>query len=123
MDNESPVAAWQAEKDQKAGQEVRAQAADNGIWNTNPVVAANAIVGAIAAVGSILVIGGYVESGEVDAIKGAAGQIVPAAFLIVSIIAGVWGRMHAYSPKSAAKIAVVNAAAATGAVPVLAPPP
>lgn len=126
----SPVEAWQADKEQrrmadaqKVGGEVVAQAKDNGLFNTNPVVAANAIVGAIAAVGSILVIGGYVDSSEVEQIKAAAGQIVPAAFIIVSVIAGIWGRMHAYSPKSAAIIAVTNAAAPAGAVPTLDPPP
>jgi fumarate reductase subunit D len=109
--------------DQKIGGEVIRQANDGGVFNTEPVVAANAIVGIVAAVGSILVIGGYVDSDQVDQLKSAAGQIVPAVFLIASIVAGIWGRMHAYSPKSAAIIAVTNAAAPAGAVPTLDPPP
>jgi fumarate reductase subunit D len=109
--------------EQKVGGAVVRQANDGGVFNTEPVVAANAIVGIVAAVGSILVIGGYIDSEQVDQLKGAAGQIVPAVFLVVSIVAGMWGRMHAYSPRSAAVIAVTNASAPAGAVPTLDPPP
>lgn len=102
---------------------VQEQADDNGLFNTNPVAAANAITGIIAAVGSILVIGGYVKGSEVDAIKGAAGVIVPAAFVVVSTVAAIWGRAKAYSPKTAAKIAIANAEKPAGATPTLLPPP
>ncbi len=109
--------------DQKQGGEVVRQAGDNGIWNTEPSVVRGAVVGIVAAIGSILVIGGYVDTGEVDTVKDAAGQIVPAVFIILGIVQAVWTRFSVYSPRSAARIAVANAAKPAGAVPAMDPPP
>lgn len=125
-----PVAeheAWKAQRvaaeEQKVGEEVHEQATDNGIWNTEPAAAAGAVVSIVAAVGSILVIGGYADNEQIEALKSSAGIIIPACFVIAGAVQAIWTRMKAYSPRSAAKIAVVNAKAPAGAVPVLDPPP
>lgn len=109
--------------EQKVGSEVHRQANDNSIGNTDPVMLRTTIVGVISAVLAILVIGGYVTAGEKSAIEEQAGIIIPAVLILAQVIGGIWSRMAAYSPRSAAKIAVVNALAPAGAVPTLDPPP
>lgn len=104
------------------GHDVIKQANDNGIFNTNAAAATGAIVGGVGAIGSILVIGGWIQPPEVEQLKGAAGQIVPACFLIAAIVQGVWTRYLVWSGRSAARIAVENAKPTT-TVPTLAPPP
>src|SRR5215218_5090034 len=126
----SPVDQWQAEKaqraadtEQKVGGEVHRQALDNSLMNTDPVLVRTTIVGVVSAILAILVIGGYVTGDEKSAIEDQAGIIVPAVLILAQVIGGIWSRMAAYSPQSAAKIAVANAAAPAGAVPILDPPP
>jgi hypothetical protein len=75
---------------------------------------AGAVVGIVGAVGSILVIGGYIDEGQRKALQDSAGQIVPAVFVIAAIAQAIFTRMRAYSPRSAAQIAIVNAKAPAG---------
>ncbi len=109
--------------DQKRGGEVVAQSRDGSLTNTEPVMVRNAVVGIVSAVLSILVMGGYIYPGERTGIEEQVGIIVPAVLVLAQIISGVWSRMGAYSPRSAAKIAVANAAKPAGAVPAMDPPP
>lgn len=104
------------------GQAVVEQARDGGINNTDPAIVRGAVVGIVTAIGSILVIGGYIDEGQKDALAENAGIIVPALFAIAAVVQAVWTRAAVYSPRSAAKIAVANAASAT-TVPTLSPPP
>lgn len=109
--------------EQKVGGAVHAQASDNSLMNTEPAAAAGAVVGIVGAVGSILIIGGYADNAQIDALKNSAGVIVPACFVIAATVQAIWTRFKAYSGRSAARIAVVNATAPAGAVPILDPPP
>jgi hypothetical protein len=81
------------------------------------------VVGIVGAAASILVIGGYIDADQSQQLKDAAGQLVPAVLIIVAIIQAVITRLHVYSPKSAANVAVINANAPAGSAPILAPPP
>jgi hypothetical protein len=123
MDNLTPHQQMRVEQEQKVGGEVVRQATDNSLMNTEPAAVAGAVVGIVGAVGSILVIGGYADTGQIDVLKNEAGIIVPACFIIAGTVQAIWTRMKAYSPRSAARIAVANAAATAGSVPALDPPP
>lgn len=103
----------------KTGGEVVEQARDNSFTNREPAVVAGAVVGVVGAVGSILVIGGYIDEGQKQALADNAGIIVPAVFAIAAVIQTAWTRAKAYSPRSAARIAVANAAAPAGTPPIL----
>lgn len=109
--------------EQKIGGEVHQQAVDNSVGNTEPVMLRNTIVGVVSALLAILVLGGYVTGDESRELEAQAGIIIPALLLAVQIISGIWSRQGAYSPKSAAEIAIVNASAPMGAAPTLDPPP
>jgi len=106
-----------------SGHEVVKQANDNSIQNTDPALVRGTIVGIVAAVCSILVLGGYIDESQKQSIIDNVGIIVPALVALISIIQAIWTRMAVYSPRSAAKIAVTNAAAPAGTPPTLAPPP
>lgn len=103
--------------------EVIKQAGDNSITNTDPALVRGAVVGIVGAVASILVIGGYIDEGQKQALVDNVGVIVPAVLVIASIVQAVWTRFAVYSPRTAAKIAVVNAAQPSGSAPTLIPPP
>ncbi len=103
--------------------EVVAQARDTSILNTDPALVKGTIVGIVGAVASILVIGGYIDEGQKQALVDNVGVIVPAVLVIASIVQSVWIRATVYSPRTAAKIAVVNAALPSGSGPTLIPPP
>lgn len=105
------------------GHEVVRQATDNSPMNTEPAMVAGAVVGIVGAVGSILVIGGYIDEGQRKALQDSAGQIVPAVFVIAAIAQAIFTRMRAYSPRSAAQIAIVNAKAPAGTPATLIGPP
>jgi NADH:ubiquinone oxidoreductase subunit 6 (subunit J) len=105
------------------GAAVVEQSEDNSLGNTEPVVSAGAVVGFISAVASVLVIGGWIGEDQKRQLESSAGVIVPALLLIVPIVASIIGRMKAYSPRSAARIAVNNAAAPAGTAPTISSPP
>lgn len=103
--------------------EVRAQANDSSPLNTDPALVRGAVVGIVGAVASILVIGGYIDEGQKQALVDNVGVIVPAVLVIASVIQAVWTRLAVYSPRTAARIAVVNAAQPSGSAPTLLSPP
>lgn len=103
--------------------EVLAQATDNSVWNTDPALVKGAVVGIVGAVASILVIGGYIDDGQKQQLVDNAGILVPAAFAVISILQAIWIRFSVYSPRTAAKIAVVNARQPAGSEPTLLSPP
>lgn len=105
------------------GRDVTKQATDNSLGNTEPAIVAGAVVGIVGAVGSILVIGGYIDEDQRKALQDSAGQIIPALFVIAAIVQAIITRMRAYSPRSAAQIAIVNAQAPAGTPPTLVGPP
>jgi nitrate/nitrite transporter NarK len=109
--------------DALTGRDVVAVAADSSLPNTEAALVAGSVVGIVGALGSILVIGGYIDASQSKALQDSAGQIVPALFVIAAIVQAVWTRMKVYSARSAARVAVANAAAPAGTPPSLAPPP
>jgi hypothetical protein len=96
---------------------------DKSLTNTEPALITGSVVGIVGAAASILVIGGYIDADQATQLKDSAGQIVPAVLIIAAIIQAVITRLHVYSPKSAATVAVINANAPVGSAPVLDPPP
>lgn len=104
------------------GREVIQQAADNSVGNTEPALVRGAVVGVVTVVGSILVLGGYIDESQKQSLIDNIGVIIPAVFAIAAVVQAFWTRFGVYSPRSAAKIAVLNASPATIA-PTLAPPP
>ena len=106
-----------------AGEEVKEQAVDNSLTNREPALIAGSVVWLIGAVGSVLVIGGVLDEDQRQALVDNVGVIVPALLLLGPIISSVWTRMKAYAPRTAARIAVANAAAPMGTPPALIPPP
>lgn len=103
--------------------EVVAQANDRGILNTEPALVRGAVVSVVGAVATILVISGVLDESQKHQLEENAGTIAVAVLVIVPILQSLWTRMAAYSPKTAAEIAVVNAAQPSGSVPTLLPPP
>jgi hypothetical protein len=96
---------------------------DASLPNTEPALITGSVVGIVGAVASILVIGGYIDAEQSQQLKDAAGQLVPAVLVIAAIVQAVITRLHVYSPKSAATVAVINAESPAGTPPTLAPPP
>lgn len=113
--------------DQKIGGEVVAQAHDNGIWNTDPLVAKAAVIGVATSVCLALGAFGIVTEEQRLTIIEQVGNVTYGLFvvlpIVVSLVTAAWARLSVYSPRSAAKIAVANAAAPAGSVPTLDPPP
>src|SRR5688500_11993227 len=112
--------------DQKAGMEVRQQAADNSFWNTDPLVAKAAVVGAAGSILRALGAFGLVTEEQRLLIIESSGTIIYGLFvvlpIVVSLLTAVWARLSVYSPRSAARIAISNATNRS-AVPTLDPPP
>jgi hypothetical protein len=96
---------------------------DSSLGNSEPALITGSVVGIVGAVASVLVIGGYIDPNQSQQLKDAAGQLVPAVLIIAAIIQAIITRLHVYSPKSAAQVAVMNAAAPAGTPPSLDPPP
>ena len=114
--------------DQKVGGEVREQAADNSFFNTEPAVARGAVIAVVGAIATLGVVAGVLDPGQKEALEENAGTIAVAALVILPILQAVWTRINllipgTYSPRSAAKIAVANAAKPENASPTLDPPP
>src|SRR5215207_8635557 len=109
--------------DQKVGGEVVEQATDNSIFNAEPAVVRGAVISVVCAFAALLVVGGVLDQGQKEALEQNAGTIAVAVMVILPILQSIWTRFAVYSPRSAAKIAVVNAAAPARTVPTLDPPP
>jgi hypothetical protein len=118
-----PVKEWQAEKAQRAGAEVVEQAEDNSIWNTEPAVVRGAVISIVGAIATLLVVGGVLDADQKRTLEDNAGTIAVAVVVIVPILQSVWTRFAVWSGRTAAQIALENAAKPAGAVPTLAPPP
>jgi hypothetical protein len=108
---------------QKAGQEVNAQAKDNSLLNTEPAVVRGAVISVVGALATLLVVGGVLDESQKRQLEDNAGTIAVAVMLILPILQSVWTRFAVYSPRSAAQVAVANAAQPAGALPTLDPPP
>jgi hypothetical protein len=107
----------------RTGAEVKALANDDSLPATEPVLLRSTIIGIVSAVLSILVLSGVVTGDERAAIEEHVGVIVPALLLLLPVLSGIWSRLAAYSPRSAARIAVTNAQQPAGAPPVIATTP
>ncbi len=110
--------------DQKVGQEVRAQAIDSSVFNTEPVVAKAAVVGFVTSVCLALGAFGIVTEEQRLTIIEQVGNITYGIFvilpLLVALVSALWGRLSAFSPRTAARSAV---ASAQSGVATLDPPP
>lgn len=105
------------------GSKVIAQAHDNSIWNTEPAVARGAVISVVGAGGTILVVFGVLDNDQKMALAENAGTIAVSMLVIIPIMQGLWTRLAVWSGRTAARIAVANAAKPSGAAPTLAPPP
>jgi hypothetical protein len=110
-------------EDTKVGQEVNAQARDNSLFNTEPAVVRGGVISIVGALATLLVVGGVLDPGQKQQLEDNAGTIAVAVMVILPILQSVWTRFAVYSPRSAAKVAVVNAARPAGDAPTLNPPP
>jgi predicted aspartyl protease len=107
----------------KIGGAVVEQARDTSWLNAEPAVVRGAVISVVGALATLLVVGGILDQDQKKQLEENAGTIAVAVMIILHILQSIWTRFAVYSPKSAATIAVVNAAAPAGAVPTLDPPP
>jgi hypothetical protein len=98
-----------------SGVAVRAQARDNSFLNTEPAVARGAVISAVAGIGGLLVAFGVIDNDQKEVLSQNAGTIAFAALTIVPIIQAIWTRIAVYSPRTTARIAVLNADASASA--------
>lgn len=103
----------------QTGHEVVAQAADNSITNTDPVALSQTIMQIIGVVVAFAVFKGFIQPEEGAFITAQSLILVGAIISIAAFIGAALGRSRAYSPRSAAKVAVLNAESPVGAPPVL----
>ncbi len=111
----------------ETGNEVRQQARDNSLFNTEPVVAKAAVVGFVTSVCIALGAFGLVTEEQRNIIVEQVGNITFGIFvvgpLILSLLTALWQRLSAFSPRTAARIAVLNASKPAGSDPSLLSPP
>lgn len=105
------------------GHEVREQAQDPGILNTEPAVVRGAVISAVGAIATILVVLGVLTEEQKTVLQDNAGAIALAVITILPILQAIWTRASVYSPRTAAKVAVANADSPVLAPPTLLPPP
>jgi peptidoglycan/LPS O-acetylase OafA/YrhL len=105
------------------GEEVRAQAVDTGIMNTEPVVAKAAVVGVVSSLLVALGAFGLVTEEQRTIIVEQVGNITYALFvvlpLVITMASALWGRLSAYAPRTAALIAIANLRKPPGSEPTL----
>lgn len=101
------------------GHEVVEQAKDNSVWNTEPAVVRGAVISIVGAIGTILVVSGILDTDQKQQLQDNAGTIAVAVVLILPILQGIWTRFGAWSGRSAARIALVNAKAPADTPPIL----
>jgi hypothetical protein len=111
----------------KTGQAVVAQANDDGLMNKDPLVVKAAVVGVVTSVLVALGAFGLVTEGQRTTIIHAVGEITYYVFvllpIVVSLATALWARLSVYAPRTAARIAVLNAEKPAGAAPTLITPP
>lgn len=95
--------------------EVVAVAKDESWWNKEPAVVRGAVVGTVGAVATVAVIAGWIPLEQKQVIEDNAGTLVLVAFALVPVAQGLWTRIKAFAPKTAAEIAIVNTDAAFAA--------
>lgn len=105
------------------GHEVVQQATDNSLGNTEPVGLTQTVMQIVGVVVAALVFKGYIEPNEGAFITVQALILVGAILSLAAFIGAALGRARAYSPKTAATIAIVNAKAPAGTPPTLLSPP
>lgn len=103
------------------------QARDNSLMNTEPLVAKAAVVGVVTSICIALGAFGLVTEEQRNIIVEQVGNITFGVFvllpLIVSLLNALWGRLSAFSPRTAARVAVINASRPAGSEPTLLSPP
>jgi hypothetical protein len=109
--------------DALTGHAVVRQAADSSLPNTEPVALTQTIMQIVGVVVAVLVFKGYLEPNEGAFITAQSLVLIGAIISLAAFIGAALGRARAYAPKTAAVIAVANAAAPAGSPPSLAPPP
>lgn len=107
----------------ESGRAVIEQSRDNGWLNRDPAVVRGAVISAVGAIATLLVVAGWLDASQKQVLEDNAGTIALAVLTIIPILQAIWTRASVYSPRTAAKIAVVNAAKPEGASPTLVPPP
>lgn len=109
------------------GSAVEAQARDNSILATDPLVAKAAVIGIATSVLIALGAFGLVSEEQRTVIIEQVGNITYGVFvvlpLVIAMVTALWARLSVYSPRTAARIAVANAAQPAGSEPTLLSPP
>ena len=109
--------------DGKIGSAVIAQARDNSWWNKDPVVMKGIVAGGATSICIALGAFGIISEEQRTTIVEQVGNLTVAVFVIAPIVittgTALWQRLSAWSPRSAARIAVLNAEAPAGSPPVL----
>jgi hypothetical protein len=94
------------------GDEVREIAVDNGIMNTEPLVAKAAVVGVATSLLVALGAFGLVTEEQRTVIIEQVGNVTYGLFVIapfvISIGTALWGRLSTFAPRTAARIAIAN---------------
>ncbi len=103
------------------------QSRDNSFLNTEPLVAKAAVVGVATSILIALGAFGLVTEEQRTVIVEQVGNITFGIFvilpIIISLLNALWGRLSAFSPRTAARIAVLNASKPAGSDPSLLTPP
>ena len=107
----------------ESGQVVRDQARDDSFFNTEPAVLRGAILSGIGIATTVLVMTGVLSPEQKQILEDNALTIAAAIIAILPILQAIWTRFAVYSPRSAARTAVNNAALPAGSPPVLKSPP
>lgn len=113
--------------DGKTGAEVIRQSRNDSWWNKDPLLMKAAVVGVTGSICLALGAFGIVSEEQRLTIIETIGNITYGVFtllpLFFAIVTALWARLSVFSPRTAAKIAVANAAAPSGAAPTLLSPP
>jgi uncharacterized membrane protein len=103
------------------------QSRDNSWWNRDPLVVKAAVVGFATSIAVALGAFGLITEEQRDIIITQVGNItvgvVVLAPLVISLVTALWARLSVFSPRTAAKIAVLNASRPAGSEPTLLSPP
>lgn len=95
------------------GREVVAQAHDNSLMNTEPLVAKAAVVGVATSVLIAAGAFGLVTEEQRTVIIEQVGNVTYGVFvilpLVIAMVTALWARLSAYAPRTVARIAIQNA--------------
>jgi hypothetical protein len=104
------------------GAAVMKVANDTSLVNTEPVALTQALMQIIGVIVAVLVFKGYIEPEEGTFITAQSIILLGGIISVAALIGSALGRARAYSPRTAASIAVDNASSLVTA-PVMSPPP